>query len=91
MFATFIAIWVVCGIVCYIVASLRSANPLIAFLCGVLFGPLGLAIAFALPPTYKSAHQLLKEQYGEGYLIHVACGKYTPADSKTCQGCGETL
>lgn len=91
MLVIFIAIWIVCGIVCSIVASLRKSNPYVAFLCGVLFGPLGLAIAFALPQTYKSQHDLLKDQYGEGYLVHIPCGKYTPAGSKVCQGCGDEL
>ncbi len=43
----FFAIWLVCGIAAAVVASNRGANGCLWFGLGLLFGPIGLALAFA--------------------------------------------
>src|ERR1035441_3752357 len=51
-----IVVWIFCGIGAAFVAQSRGASAGLLFVLGVLFGPLGLAFAFASGTDRKCPH-----------------------------------
>ena len=71
-----IIFWIMCAIAAAFVAHNRGARGLVWFFLGILFGPIGMIMAFASESERKCPH-CRSAVYEEATRCH-ACGEVLP-------------
>jgi hypothetical protein len=84
----FVMAWLVCAIVGGAIASARGANGFAGFMWGLLFGPLGVLVAFALQPQKVAVNVAKSSNIPPGYGRECPfCRSEIVADANVCPHC----
>ncbi len=96
MNSTTLTVWIICGLIAAAVYRSKGRSMLIAFVAGVLLGPIALLLALV---SGKSATGLAKQQEkNEVQLLKSgkmkqcpSCAELIKPDAKICKHCGQPV
>ena len=83
-----VVIWIICGIICTVVAQGKGRDGCGWFALGILLGPLGIILALVVSADHKAQEK--KALAGDSRKCP-ACAELIKREATKCRFCGEEL